>query len=48
MSAIIGHTTILHPSSNIEGIWKHKDLPPPVGKSPIVFSCFKTLSIMYD
>jgi len=33
MSAISGETTMPVPARAMEGIWKHKDLPPPVGMS---------------
>ena len=33
ISAISGDTTTAQPSRSSAGIWKHSDLPPPVGIS---------------
>ncbi len=33
MSAISGETTMPVPARAMAGIWKHSDLPPPVGMS---------------
>ena len=32
--AVIGQTTIVQPNSIAPKVWKQRDLPPPVGKSP--------------
>ena len=32
ISEISGETTTARPGSTIAGAWKHRDLPPPVGR----------------
>ena len=46
MSAVIGHTTILHPVSSAPKLWNVNDLPPPGGISPKTAFAEEDLSII--
>jgi hypothetical protein len=46
ISAIRGETTMPQPSRISAGIWKHSDLPPPVGISTSASPPFATCSMI--